>query len=199
MMGRWWTTMVALAFVSAPAAAASTLSTGADAPPLLAWVAYCDREPAECAVDLAEATTIPLIPENMDLIEVINRHVNRTISPVQDEDHWGVIDRWNLPEDGRGDCEDIQLLKRKLLIEAGLPRRALRMTVVLDAMGQGHAVLMVRTDRGDLILDNLSPHVLRWSEAGYRFVKREGQDHTGWVWFVPEAPRHQVMVVAARD
>ena len=28
------------------------------------------------------------------------------------------------------------------------------MTVVIDEQGEGHAVLMVRTDRGDFILDN---------------------------------------------
>src|SRR4051812_13095261 len=73
---------------------------------------------------------------------------------MTDSDHWGVEDRWELPTDGHGDCEDYQLLKRKLLAEAGLPRRALRMTVVVDdATGQGHAVLTVRTSGDDLILE----------------------------------------------
>src|SRR3712207_7197474 len=45
--------------------------------------------------------------------------------------------------------EDIQLLKRRMLTEAGLPQRAMRMTVVIDEQGAGHAVMMVRTDRGD--------------------------------------------------
>jgi predicted transglutaminase-like cysteine proteinase len=54
------------------------------------------------------------------------------------------------------------LLKRKLLAERGLPRRAMRMTVVLDENRAGHAVLMVRTDRGDFILDNQRATVLPW-------------------------------------
>ena len=61
---------------------------------------------------------------------------------MSDRDHWGVADRWDYPDDGAGDCEDIQLLKRKLLSAAGLPRRALRMTVVYDEHQTGHAVLM---------------------------------------------------------
>ncbi len=54
-----------------------------------------------------------------------------------------------------GDCEDIALLKRRDLIEKGWPVGALLMTVVRQANGEGHAVLTVLTDRGDLVLDNL--------------------------------------------
>ena len=90
----------------------------------------------------------------------VNERVNATILPVTDQDHWGVADRWDYPDDGMGDCEDIQLLKRRVLIEAGLPQRALRMTVVIDELGAGHAVLMARTDRGDYILDNKRKAVL---------------------------------------
>ena len=74
----------------------------------------------------------------------VNERVNDTILPVTDQDHWGVADRWDYPDDGLGDCEDIQLLKRRLLTEAGLPHRALRMTVVIDELGAGHAVLMAQ-------------------------------------------------------
>ena len=107
--------------------------------------------------------------------------------PVTDQDHWGVADRWDYPDNGMGDCEDIQLLKRRVLIEAGLPRRALRMTVVIDELGAGHAVLMVRTDRGDYILDNKRAAVLSWQETGYRYVKREGSESAAWVWLGNQA------------
>jgi predicted transglutaminase-like cysteine proteinase len=112
----------------------------------------------------------------------VNERVNRTILAVTDQDHWGVVDRWDYPDDGLGDCEDIQLLKRKLLIKAGLSRRALRMAVVLDEQGAGHAVLMVRTDHGDFILDNKTDAVLAWQRTGYHYVKREGDDGSAWVW-----------------
>jgi len=114
-------------------------------------------------------------------MNAVNERVNRTILAVRDQDHWGVVDRWDYPDDGLGDCEDIQLLKRKLLIEAGLPRRALRMTVVIDEQGTGHAVLMVRTDHGDFILDNKRDAVLTWQRTGYLYVKREGDDGSAWV------------------
>jgi predicted transglutaminase-like cysteine proteinase len=111
----------------------------------------------------------------------VNRRVNKSVRSLPDRDHWGVTDRWDLAEDGSGDCEDFQLLKRKLLADAGLPRRAMRMTVVIDEVDEGHAVLMIRTDRGDFILDNKTSAVLPWSKTGYIFVKREGQDRTAWV------------------
>jgi predicted transglutaminase-like cysteine proteinase len=72
------------------------------------------------------------------------------------------------------------LLKRKLLVEAGLPKRALRMAVVCDEIGDGHAVLLAHTDRGDFVLDNKRKTVLPWTETGYSFVKREGSDGLAW-------------------
>jgi predicted transglutaminase-like cysteine proteinase len=81
------------------------------------------------------------------------------------------------------------LLKRKILVEAGLPRRALRITVVIDETNAGHAVLMVRTNEGDLILDNRTNAVLPWSEIRYDFVKRESANAVGWVLLEPEQNR----------
>ena len=50
---------------------------------------------------------------------------------MTDMDHWGVIEKWSLPTDGYGDCEDYVLMKRKMLIDAGWPREALLITVAL--------------------------------------------------------------------
>jgi predicted transglutaminase-like cysteine proteinase len=166
-----------------------TLQPVGQAGPTPAWIKFCEQQPQECAVDLSEPDIIPLDQKTWDTIVQINDEVNRAILSVTDQDHWGVLDRWDYPDNGVGDCEDIQLLKRKLLVEAGLPRRALRMTVVLDEEGAGHAVLMVRTDFGDFILDNKRNAVQPWQETGYRYVKREGTDSTEWVWLGdPTAP-----------
>jgi predicted transglutaminase-like cysteine proteinase len=101
---------------------------------------------------------------------------------MTDMDHWGVVERWNYPEDGYGDCEDYVLLKRRLLIQRGWPREALLVTVVLDNEGVGHAVLTVTTDKGDYVLDNKREDVLLWSKTGYGFVKRQSQsDPNIWV------------------
>lgn len=152
-----------------------------EARPIIAWTAFCERYAAECTVDTTEEATIAVTPKVWQTIVSINRSVNTRIRPVTDQQHWGVADRWDLAEDGSGDCEDFQLLKRKLLAEAGLPRRAMRMTVVIDEKNEGHAVLMLRTDRGDMILDNKTSLVLPWHDTGYVFVKRESQTAIGWV------------------
>ncbi|HMO29797.1 transglutaminase-like cysteine peptidase [Enterovirga sp.] len=153
-----------------------------EAKPIAAWVEFCNRMPSECAVNPSEPAVIRLTPRLWSTIVSINSRVNASIRPVTDEEHWGVADRWDLPTDGAGDCEDFQLLKRKILVEQyGVPRRAMRMTVVIDGYGEGHAVLVLRTDRGDLVLDNKTNAVRPWFETGYVFVKRESQDRIGWV------------------
>ena len=162
-------------------AASAGLIPGAEARPILAWTEFCQSYPAECAFDRAEPARIALTPAIWSTIVSINRRVNRSIDPVTDQEHWGRPDRWDLAEDGRGDCEDFQLLKRKMLAAAGLPRRAMRMTVVIDEKGEGHAVLTILTNRGDLVLDNKTNAVLPWTQTGYTFVKRESQDAVGWM------------------
>ncbi|HEV2565766.1 MAG TPA: transglutaminase-like cysteine peptidase [Microvirga sp.] len=157
-----------------------------EAPPLPGWVEFCSRIPEECIVDLRQPETLPMTEELADLLSSVNLSVNRRLIPVTDRNHWGVVDLWSYPTDGMGDCEDYQLLKRKLLIEAGLPRRALRMTVVIDENGEGHAVLTVRTDRGDLILDNKTDDVLEWFRTNYRYIKQESAEATGWVFLTLE-------------
>jgi predicted transglutaminase-like cysteine proteinase len=151
--------------------------------PISGWVDFCKRLPAECQSLPHEPTTIRLNEQVWDLITFINTRVNMTITPITDESHWGIPDRWDLAEDGSGDCEDFQLLKRKLLAEKGLPRPAMRMTVVIDGDDLGHAVLVIRTDQGEFVLDNRTSSVLPWHATGYVFVKGEGDDRQSWDWF----------------
>ena len=169
---------------------------GEDDRPTTAWKDFCRRLPAECAIDMTEPVVATLSQDVWALLNKINLHVNQTIEPMTDRAHWGVNDRWDYPDDGKGDCEDIQLLKRKLLAEAGIPRRAMRMTVVIDKRDAGHAVLTVRTDRGDFILDNETDLVLPWNKTGYEFVKREGSDGPAWVALGGDQER---IVVASRS
>jgi predicted transglutaminase-like cysteine proteinase len=149
--------------------------------PTQAWIDFCQRYPDECRVDLSQPARISLNSQVWAALTQVNERVNSSILAVTDQDHWGVLDRWDYPDDGLGDCEDIQLLKRKLLVEAGLPQRALRMTAVIDEQGQGHAVLMILTDQGDFILDNKRNAVLPWWRTGYIFIKREGTSGKAWV------------------
>lgn len=170
----------AQSFASLPQISAPASASG-EARPIAGWTDFCRRQPSDCSVDASEAAVITLNARIWGILSAVNRDVNASIRSVTDEDHWGVADRWDIPTDGAGDCEDYQLLKRRLLVEEGLPRRALRMTVVIDEKGEGHAVLMVRTTRGDFILDNKTSAIRPWYDTGYIYVKRESQDRVGWV------------------
>src|SRR5215208_4687395 len=99
---------------------ASQLPATAVAKPIPAWIEFCRRFPAECRIDLREPATIKLTAEVWNTIRTVNSRVNASIIPITDHEQWGVPDRWDLPITGYGDCEVMQLLKRKLLAERGL-------------------------------------------------------------------------------
>jgi predicted transglutaminase-like cysteine proteinase len=139
------------------------------------WAEFCSRNEVECPHQVLSAQDTELSRDNWATLRRINIVVNTMIHPISDQDHWGMIDRWDLPTDGFGDCEDYVLLKRKLLIAEGLPRQSLLVTIVKDERGEGHAVLTVKTDRGDFILDNMNDEVKPWHDVPYVFVKRQSQ------------------------
>lgn len=176
----WISGASAQTIVSLPAPSEERPTSG-NAKPTPAYLDFCHRLPAECVVDLSEPPTLELTLRIWRDLIAVNDEVNQRIKPMTDWEHWGVWDRWDFPDDGFGDCEDFQLLKRKILVDHGLPRRPMRMTVVLDGDGNGHAVLMVRTDRGDLILDNQRQAILPWKDTGYVYLKRESASGDGWV------------------
>lgn len=147
----------------------------------IGWVEFCRRYGSDCRFDPREADQVVLDQRLWNLVIQVNREVNRQIDPITDQDQWGLPERWDMAESGRGDCEDYVLVKRKRLESLGVPRRALLVTVVIDETGGGHAVLTLRTDRGDFILDNKRNGILSWQATGYRFVKRQSQTFDGWV------------------
>ena len=147
------------------------------------WADFCARRPLECRVDVLDPVDVVLDDHVMHTLETINRQVNAEIEPVSNMDHWGtLLDHWDYPTDGKGDCKIYALWKRKLLLDMGFPRQALLMTIVRDLEGNGHTILTVKTDKGDLILDNMVGEIRLWDETGYKFVKRQSQaDPNIWV------------------
>src|SRR5262249_22202214 len=122
----------------------------------------------------------------------INAYVNDRVKWTSDAELYGKAEYWTIPFD-RGDCEDMVLLKRQLLTKAGWPSSALLVTTADDPKSTDnsrHAVLTVRTDRGEMILDNQTPEILFWYETNYRFLSRQSAtDPNIWVSFRAEQPK----------
>ena len=166
---------------SLPPMTTAALVTNETLPPI-GWVQFCGDEPQECDVPVLAPRLAQLDDRRWKQLLRINRDVNDEVEPVSDLEHWGMLEKWSYPTDGKGDCEDYVLEKRRRLIEAGWPRQSVLVTVVRDRKGDGHAVLTVRTDRGDFVLDNQEIRVKAWTDTGYKFVKRQSESHPNkWV------------------
>ncbi|WEK05655.1 MAG: transglutaminase-like cysteine peptidase [Candidatus Devosia phytovorans] len=156
---------------------------------------FCKTRPQECAPHKQVVDAISLDERLWGELLNINAYVNQTVTPVTDQDLYQTEEFWTYPN-GYGDCEDYVLEKRRHLINAGWPASALLISVVKQLNGEGHAVLVVRTDRGDLVLDNQVGSVELWSDTPYVYVKRQSQANAGqWVDMVET--RDTVTITAA--
>lgn len=142
---------------------------------------FCKRSPAECRIRTLDYGPQRLTRALWREIVEINVSVNRKVQPMNDFDIYGKDEVWAYP-DGVGDCEDYVLEKRRKLQAAGVSLSNLLITVVRKPDGEGHAILTVRTNRGDFVLDNLTDRVKPWDDTGYWYLKRQASNHTGrWV------------------
>jgi predicted transglutaminase-like cysteine proteinase len=190
-MGGWLTMgRTALACIAAAAALCVAGSAGASVPSVfmtttgqttqpIGHYEFCREHAAECTPTGKRPWRVLLTPDTWMQLIAIDTTVNRTIRDISDQDQYGRPEVWAYPDSGEGDCEDFALLKRRDLMARGWPASALLMTVVIRANGEGHAVLTVLTDRGDLILDNLTDKVKVWDETDYRYVKRQSTKNPG--------------------
>lgn len=158
---------------------------------------FCKANRADCGVNRNVVDVMPLDEKRWAQLVDTNNLVNSAIVPVTDIDYYHEDEVWAYPTSGYGDCEDYALAKRKALIADGWNPSMLLMTVVREQDGDGHAVLMVRTDRGDLVLDNQDGRVLVWNQTPYQYLKRQSQaDASRWIDLVDD--RAGLMVASSR-
>jgi len=170
------------------------------APTPKAWLDFCQHNAGACQPNKSGRSQISLTAQARDELVAINRTVNATIKPKTDQEHWQERDKWSYPDDGYGDCEDYALLKRRLLMEGGWPGGSLMLTVVWTEQDQGHAVLLVRTDKGGLVLDSQTSTILHWTQTRYQYVKRQrSRDPNEWVYIDGDSvPAKSIPAVAAQ-
>lgn len=125
-------------------------------------------------------TALPSLDELYATIDRVNYKINTTIIPRTDKKNYGRSELWTLPLTfGRGragDCEDYALEKREALLKAGIPASSLFFAVGHSPATGRHAVLMIMTDQGDYVLDNMTSEIKPWFEAGYSWISRQSAD-----------------------
>lgn len=122
----------------------------------------CSASARKLAGSISAARVQPFLAR----LDTINLVVNRLIRYESDFSGYKTIDHWAGPAEtlarGRGDCEDFAILKMAALHAAGVPIKSMSLVVLLDReRSLFHAVLLVSTDQGRFVLDNLRQAVLR--------------------------------------
>lgn len=165
--------------------------------PMLSWGSRTDAAPSqvrETVISTAGAqpqdyVRIAMAGETPNLLRSVNNQVNGLMRATTDIQTYGIADYWNDPvlvRGVRGDCEDFALEKRRMLVEHGVPAAALSIAIVKTRLGEEHAVLVVSTDAGDYVLDNLAYDVRPWRRTGYTWIARQGPgDDLTWVSLAP--------------
>jgi len=99
-------------------------------------------------------------------LEHVNGFFNRVVYR-SDAAVWGKADYWATPAEllaRGGDCEDFAIAKFLALRELGMPSSDMRIIVLRgETEGSDHAILMVETVSGPMILDNLRSDIYRLS------------------------------------
>jgi len=163
------------------ASSAAFMKTGGRTSQPIGHYEFCQTYKNECNIKSGTDQPVALTAKVWSLLVQVNSSINTKIQPATDMEVWGKAEVWSYPTTV-GDCEDYVLLKRKMLSESGIPLGDLLITVVRQMNGEGHAVLTVRTDRGDYVLDNLEPRIKAWNETNYDYLKRQATNNTGaWV------------------
>ncbi len=143
-----------------------------------AFIRFCRSNQSDCEADRG-ASIVEMTAENRRTLQAVNASVNRSIKPVNDSPAQG--DVWSADVTS-GDCEDFALIKRRQLVAQGWPARSLRIAVARTRSGEGHAVLVVKTSEGDLVLDNRFSTIRAWDKTDLSWEKIQSGDNPR-LWF----------------
>ena len=163
------------AFVVLPAPAVSSgrdswLESVRDADAPDGFAGVCARYRWACARGGAKAAAGQ---DTLAIAEKVNLSINRRTREISDEAQYRQREYWALPTSRGGDCEDFALAKKQALIAKGVAPEQLLIATVLDRKKNPHAVLVLRSDKGDFVLDNLTNRILGWRKTGYTFLRMQ--------------------------
>ncbi|TRA99512.1 MULTISPECIES: transglutaminase-like cysteine peptidase [Rhizobium/Agrobacterium group] len=138
----------------------------------IAFAKFCDNAADQC-VRIGDRDTIELTKQKRAELQRINSEINTAIVYVGELDGQ---DEWKL-NPASGDCDDYAVTKRQRLLRAGWPSGALRIATARTPGGVGHAVLVVSSTQGDLVLDNRTNVVKPWKAVDLKWIKIQSHEN----------------------
>ncbi len=163
-----------------PVSPAQSLRLGPQTSQPIGHYYFCQDNPNECSGIFGDVPRATLTASLWKFIADIDMKFNKQISAMSDAQQWGKAEVWSYAESNAGDCEDYALEKRRALLGQIHPANLL-LTVVTKPDGEGHAVLTVRTDKGDFFLDNLKAP-MSVDQSDYKVLKTVDPKNEGsWV------------------
>ena len=115
-------------------------------------------------------------------LDAVNRYMNK-VRYVPDVRNYRQNDYWAAPVEfltNGGDCEDYAIAKYMSLRALGVPDERMRIVVLMDtSKRQGHAVLVVATNSGLMMLDNLRSEVTPVERVAH-YMPVFSMNQSGW-------------------
>ncbi len=125
----------------------------------------------------------------VDMANGVNNMMNK-IRYIGDKRNWGKSDYWETPVEFLtygGDCEDFAIAKYVSLRALGVPDNLMRLAIVKDMQkGIPHAILIVYTEDGAMVLDNQIKRMTAASDIGH-YKPIFSINHTAW-WLHTDRP-----------
>lgn len=138
----------------------------------IAFAKFCDNAADQC-VRIGDRDTVELTKQKRTELQRINAEINTAIAYVSET---AGEDEWKL-NPASGDCDDYAVTKRQRLLRAGWPSGALRIATARTPNGIGHAVLVISTTQGDLVLDNRTNVVKPWKAVDLKWIKIQSHEN----------------------
>lgn len=110
---------------------------------------------------------IELNQKTWELLQRVNSRINNGVKYQSDRKFY---DKWQIPFELRGDCEDYAIMKQAALRDLGIESW---LALCSTENKSKHAVLIVDTDKGSLVLDNRYYDVRRYEDLKYKWLKIE--------------------------
>src|SRR5262249_20204811 len=139
------------------------MQTGERTLPPFGFTVFCLHNPEPCRPSPPQRLYVTA--ELRHELAQVNVKVNGSIVPFSD---YSAVREWR-DHTNIGDCKDYALTKRSQLTDRGYPASALVLATAWLPNGEHHAVLVVLTNQGDLVLDNLRSAPVGYQHLPYRW------------------------------